>query len=296
MLGFWSQPRSRNYLKSQRLVWGTLIMATTLGACGSDGPHDGDESAASRTTIVTTGLVAEDIHTSPDNGSTLLWVDQFAGPLEAASEVEHYASLQDMARHADAVLVGRVSKIELGRVIPRGDGVPPVPFANFSIMVEDDLSGTLNGAKLLTVEIPFHATSPDLEAAIDAAIDDDIAREASTDRELAEATDDEAIAQAFRDHMDGALEFTIESMRVEDADARSIFFLREVGELSGLPEEFRPDAGTFRFVNGSGLISQVDGRAVVPMRVYGSEDPIAVEVHEADFEVVLDRTRGALSR
>lgn len=228
-------------------------------------------------------------------GSVALWEDRYASMLAAASEAEYYESVTEMAGEADAVVYGRVVDVEQGRVIWRDEGVV-LAFAKLTIEVAEDLVGTLSpDQKLVTVEVPFHPTSPELEAAIEAAIDREAAEHASTDEELAATTDDEAIAEAYRQHSEGALRYTVESIKVEGANAPSVFFLRLQPPLEELPEEARPQPGTFRFVNGSGLIANVDGTAHLPMRIHSPDDPIVTEVQDWTFDDVLDAGRDVRS-
>lgn len=210
-----------------------------------------------------------------------LWLS-FAASLESAREVEHFGTLQEIASSADIVVVGVVTEVRLARVVSLGKGVPAIPLAEFVVDVRMVSDSEEPRPTLVTFEVPFVATSPNLELAIAGAIDQTLVDKALTDKDLVEAVDQDAVDQAYQDHYMDAVVSTVEGMNAGRPSALSVFFLRlkdEDGSGSSTPR--------YRFVNGSGLIANVGGVAKFPLRLEPDHDGVVSAVEGMPFEAVL---------
>jgi hypothetical protein len=218
---------------------------------------------------------------------------QLADLLANADEAEGFTSLAEMVRRADAVVIGRVTEVREGRVVRTGVGVPALPFAEFVVEPTEMLGPgpeTQDDGSIL-VEVPFEPRSPELDAAIDAAIDDKALDPEAADAAYAAAVDDQAIAKAFADYYDGAIDFTIGEMNANPPSALSLFALRRQSlDIEHLP------AGAYRLVNGSGVIANVDEVATLPLRLDPREDLLADEVLDRAFDEVVAAARAARGR
>jgi len=203
-----------------------------------------------------------------------------ASQLAGAFESEYYSSVSEAAVAADAVIVGHVAGVARGRTVVTGGSVPDLPFAEMTVVEVD------TGLRYV-VEFPFAPTSPELEAAVEAAIDREAVDKATTDDELAAAIDREAIDKAYSQHYDTAIDYTIDQMHARVPMGRGVFFLR--AQPDDIPN-VRPEA--FRLINGSGLLIEFADGMTVPLRDgHGDHDEMTKEVEGLSFD---DVARAAL--
>lgn len=263
------------------LVAGTaLIVVATTASCGSGQNSDSAEPAAR---APETSLGSLENEQDSKESDYALW-SSFAQLAEGAEESESYSTLREMATRADATVVGTVKSIRLGRIVASGGTVPALPFAEFLIEPSSTLGSDAERQEdgTILLEVPFMPTSPELEAAVRAAIDSDAVGRASTDDELAAATNDEQIQAAYDKYYSEAIEQTISRMNSTRPSAESLFLLRkQPSQIKDLPP------GAYRLVNGSGLIVDSAGKAVLPLRLEPSEDPIGREIVDQPFETIV---------
>lgn len=272
-----------SFLSTSRplLVAGTaLIVVATTASCGSGQNSDSAEPAAREPE---TSLSSPESEQDSKESDYALW-SSFAQLAEGAEESESYPTLSEMATRADATVVGTVKSIRLGRIVASGGTVPALPFAEFLIEPSSTLGSDAERQEdgTILLEVPFMPTSPELEAAVRAAIDTDAVGRASTDDELAAATNDEQIQAAYDKYYSEAIEQTISRMNSTRPSAESLFLLRkQPSQIKDLPP------GAYRLVNGSGLIVDSAGKAVLPLRLEPSEDPIGREIVDQPFETIV---------
>lgn len=263
------------------LVAGTaLIVVATTASCGSGQNSDSAEPAAR---APETSLGSLENEQDSKESDYALW-SSFAQLAEGAEESESYSTLREMATRADATVVGTVKSIRLGRIVASGGTVPALPFAEFLIEPSSTLGSDAERQEdgTILLEVPFMPTSPELEAAVRAAIDSDAVGRASTDDELAAATNDEQIQAAYDKYYSEAIEQTISRMNSTRPSAESLFLLRkQPSQIKDLPP------GAYRLVNGSALIVDSAGKAVLPLRLEPSEDPIGREIVDQPFETIV---------
>jgi hypothetical protein len=79
----------------------------------------------------------------------------WADTVVEAIELERYASLAQMTRGSDAVVVGRVASVAAGRVVGRAGSA--LQYAAVTVMVDEAVAGSLPGehATQLTLEVPL---------------------------------------------------------------------------------------------------------------------------------------------
>lgn len=264
------------------LVAGTaLIVVATTTSCGSGQNSDSAEPAA-RAPETLLGSSLENEQDSKESDYAL-W-SSFAQLAEGAEESESYSTLSEMATRADATVVGTVKSIRLGRIVASGGTVPALPFAEFLIEPSSTLGSDAERQEdgTILLEVPFMPTSPELEAAVRAAIDSDAVGRASTDDELAAATNDEQIQAAYDKYYSEAIEQTISRMNSTRPSAESLFLLRkQPSQIKDLPP------GAYRLVNGSALIVDSAGKAVLPLRLEPTDDPIGREIVDQPFETIV---------
>jgi hypothetical protein len=272
-----------SFLSTSRplLVAGTaLIVVATTASCGSGQNSDSGEPAAREPE---TSLSSPESEQDSKESDYALW-SSFAQLAEGAEESESYPTLSEMATRADATVVGTVKSIRLGRIVASGGTVPALPFAEFLIEPSSTLGSDAERQEdgTILLEVPFMPTSPELEAAVRAAIDSDAVGRASTDDELAAATNDEQIQAAYDKYYSEAIEQTISRMNSTRPSAESLFLLRkQPSQIKDLPP------GAYRLVNGSALIVDSAGKAVLPLRLEPSEDPIGREIVDQPFETIV---------
>lgn len=272
-----------SFLSTSRplLVAGTaLIVVATTASCGSGQNSDSAEPAAREPE---TSLSSPESEQDSKESDYALW-SSFAQLAEGAEESESYSTLREMATRADATVVGTVKSIRLGRIVASGGTVPALPFAEFLIEPSSTLGSDAERQEdgTILLEVPFMPTSPELEAAVRAAIDSDAVGRASTDDELAAATNDEQIQAAYDKYYSEAIEQTISRMNSTRPSAESLFLLRkQPSQIKDLPP------GAYRLVNGSALIVDSAGKAVLPLRLEPSEDPIGREIVDQPFETIV---------
>ena len=263
------------------LVAGTaLIVVATTASCGSGQNSDSAEPAAREPEP---SLGSPESEQDSKESDYALW-SSFAQLAEGAEESESYSTLSEMATRADATVVGTVKSIRLGRIVASGGTVPALPFAEFLIEPSSTLGSDAERQEdgTILLEVPFMPTSPELEAAVRAAIDSDAVGRASTDDELAAATNDEQIQAAYDKYYSEAIEQTISRMNSTRPSAESLFLLRkQPSQIKDLPP------GAYRLVNGSALIVDSAGKAVLPLRLEPSEDPIGREIVDQPFETIV---------
>jgi hypothetical protein len=263
------------------LVAGTaLIVVATTASCGSGQDSDSAEPAAR---APETSLGSLENEQDSKESDYALW-SSFAQLAEGAEESESYSTLSEMATRADATVVGTVKSIRLGRIVASGGTVPALPFAEFLIEPSSTLGSDAERQEdgTILLEVPFMPTSPELEAAVRAAIDSDAVGRASTDDELAAATNDEQIQAAYDKYYSQAIDQTISRMNSTRPSAESLFLLRkQPSQIKDLPP------GAYRLVNGSALIVDSAGKAVLPLRVEPTDDPIGREIVDQPFETIV---------
>lgn len=258
-----------------------LIVVATTASCGSGQRSDSAEPAA-RAPETPLGSL-ENEQAGSKESEYALW-SSFAQLAEGAEESESYSTLSEMATRADATVVGTVKSIRLGRIVASGGSVPALPFAEFLIEPSSTLGSDVERQEdgTILLEVPFMPTSPELEAAVRAAIDSDAVGRASTDDELAAATNDEQIQAAYDKYYSEAIEQTISRMDSTRPSAESLFLLRkQPSQIKDLPP------GAYRLVNGSALIVNSAGKAVLPLRLEPSDDPIGREIVDQPFETIV---------
>ncbi len=263
------------------LVAGTaLIVVATTASCGSGQNSDSAEPAAREPEP---SLGSPESEQDSKESDYALW-SSFAQLAEGAEESESYSTLSEMATRADATVVGTVKSIRLGRIVASGGTVPALPFAEFLIEPSSTLGSDAERQEdgTILLEVPFMPTSPELEAAVRAAIDSDAVGRASTDDELAAATNDEQIQAAYDKYYSEAIEQTISRMNSTRPSAESLFLLRkQPSQIKDLPP------GAYRLVNGSALIVDSAGKAVLPLRLEPTDDPIGREIVDQPFETIV---------
>lgn len=263
------------------LVAGTaLIVVATTASCGSGQDSDSAEPAAR---APETSLGSLENEQDSKESDYALW-SSFAQLAEGAEESESYSTLSEMATRADATVVGTVESIRLGRIVASGGTVPALPFAEFLIEPSSTLGSDAERQEdgTILLEVPFMPTSPELEAAVRAAIDSDAVGRASTDDELAAATNDEQIQAAYDKYYSQAIDQTISRMNSTRPSAESLFLLRkQPSQIKDLPP------GAYRLVNGSALIVDSAGKAVLPLRLEPTDDPIGCEIVDQPFETIV---------
>jgi hypothetical protein len=263
------------------LVAGTaLIVVATTASCGSGQDSDSAEPAAR---APETSLGSLENEQDSKESDYALW-SSFAQLAEGAEESESYSTLSEMATRADATVVGTVKSIRLGRIVASGGTVPALPFAEFLIEPSSTLGSDAERQEdgTILLEVPFMPTSPELEAAVRAAIDSDAVGRASTDDELAAATNDEQIQAAYDKYYSQAIDQTISRMNSTRPSAESLFLLRkQPSQIKDLPP------GAYRLVNGSALIVDSAGKAVLPLRLEPTDDPIGREIVDQPFETIV---------
>ena len=258
-----------------------LIVVAATASCGS-GQRNGSAEPAAKAPETPLGSL-ENERTDSKESDYALW-SSFAELAEGAEESESYSTLSEMATRADATVVGTVKSIRLGRIVASGGTVPALPFAEFLIEPSSTLGSDVERQQdgTILLEVPFMPTSPELEAAVRAAIDSDAVGRASTDDELAAATDDEKIQAAYDKYYSEAIEQTISRMDSTRPSAESLFLLRkQPSQIKDLPP------GAYRLVNGSALIVDSAGKAVLPLRLEPSDDPIGREIVDQPFETIV---------
>lgn len=272
-----------------RLAACALLLLAAVG-CSTGGSGSGEEVASESTNA---GSDRDSARRSDESraGDVAVWQD-LAPLLVNADEAEGFSSLEDMVGRADAVVVGQVTAIRKGRIVQTGPGVPALPFAEFRVDTIEVLGaepGRQDDGSIL-IEVPFEPRSPELDAAIDAAIDDESLQPGASDEAYAAATDDEAIAKAYAELYVGAIDRTIEEMDANPPDALALFALRrQPPDIVDLP----PSA--YRLVNGSGVIAAVNGQATLPLRLEPREDLLADDVLGWSFDDVVAAARAARS-
>jgi len=197
----------------------------------------------------------------------------------AILELDFYESVDELVADSDLVVIGKVIDLRRGRVVEFGGSVPALPFAE--MMVKDEASG-----EIVVVEVPFPPSSPALLAALDVAIDREGAASAKTDAEIDRFVDEEAVAQAYADHYDGAIDFTIDEMRSNLPAGRVIFALR-------LQPETTPGiaSGAYRLVNTQGVFVEGEASTLTPLRAEVASEPLGREVAEISFDALVERVR-----
>lgn len=257
------------------------VIAITA-SCGSGQRDDSAEPPPRPAESQPTSSQGEQVDSSRDSDYAL-W-SSFAELAEGGEESETYPTLTELATRADAAVVGTVKSIRMGRMVASGGSVPGLPFAEFLIEPSSELgSGVETQADgTILLEVPFMPTSPELEAAVNAAIDRDAASSASTDDELAAATDDEQIQAAYDKYYSDAVQQTVARMDATRPSAESLFLLRkQPTQIKDLPQ------GAYRLVNGSALIVDSAGKAVLPLRLEPLEDPIGRAIVDQPFETIV---------
>ncbi|MGE0308502.1 MAG: hypothetical protein AB7Q27_22410 [Acidimicrobiia bacterium] len=204
-----------------------------------------------------------------------LW-QSYSSALSAAEEAEPAQSVKDLIGSADLVVLGTIVNVSVGRMIEVAPNAPSsrLQFANFDVSV----TKSSGAAETLSFELPVFVNSPELEAAVRAAVDpeDSNGDGVIDDDEAARGYDAEAVGKAYAEFWDQAVSYTIESAKQRVPAVDTLLFLREV-----------PTEGTYRPVNGDSIIINNAGTAEIPMRAEESS-PIAVELAGASFDALIE--------
>jgi hypothetical protein len=276
------------------------LAAAAVAGCGSNSSVDEAAGApeTSAQSVATAEAPAAPLTTPPDQNSTSdvaaaspataaqpapepttlpppaavgdLW-QSYSSALSAAEEAEPAQTVKDLVGSADLIVLGTIVDVSVGRMIEVAPNAPSsrLQFANFEVSVVKS-SGT---SEALSFELPVFVNSPELEAAVRAAVDpeDSNGDGVIDDDEAARGYDADAVAKAYAEHWDQAVAYTIESAKQRVPAVDTLLFLRNV-----------PTEGSYRPVNGDSIIINNAGKAEVPMRAEESS-PIAVEVAGASF-------------
>ncbi len=217
-------------------------------------------------TVVSVALAASACSVEATAGSdTAFW----SALRFTASEVEQYASVEEMAASADLVVVGSIESIAVGRTWGSEDPTDRLVSLVLQVKIDEVLKGKpLPGASdIVSVERTMTSFSPDT------------LRESLTDRGL--KIDDSTFAEIPK--------------------GRAVWFLRVRADLgSELAPADVPFAGgqPYRLVSSMGLIVEgPDGSGTTPMAVIGPfhdrepklpEERLLAEIANVGFQGVVD--------
>lgn len=202
-----------------------------------------------------------------------LW-QAYGAALESGREVESFGSLDELARSADQITIGKISDVTVGRLVQLADA--PSSGVQFVVYWVEP---TRPAAAAIAFELPIVVSSPELDEAVQAAVapidlnDDGVL----SDEELANSYDAAAVADAYEKYWDSAVDYSLAEVKRRVPGVESVFLLRAV-----------PTEGKYRPINGDAIIVNDAGQARAPWREAGHDSPIAAEISSMSFEQVVE--------
>jgi hypothetical protein len=267
----------------------SLVAVLTISACGADtaglvavAPAESPTTIPKHSMIVGTPSLDETTTSTVQPPSNPLEPGEdlwrwYGG--ESEEEANHTRTLSELSSRADVVVLGKVVDISLGRVLDVYPDLPQYQFQYVNYTIEVARLAGAPATELIMIEQGLGVTSPELDAAVAAAKNlVDLNRDGQfDDRESAAAIDDEAIAAAYVDLWDDAVQQSLARETDRIPDNETLFFLRVDAN------------GTYRTFNASSIIVNDAGLATVPYLGPGELQPIASEIAGTPFDDIVMR-------